>query len=113
MEIPLFVRLKKETHRNIASAQDLIVHEVYNLLPKAILHGGTGIWRCYYGKRFSEDLDFYFQKEPKKIDVLFDNLKKKGFQILKKKVLENSVYSEIELNRTAIRLKATFQKAEG
>ena len=113
MEIPLFVRLKKETHRNIASAQDLIVHEVYNLLPKAVLHGGTGIWRCYYGKIFSEDLDFYFPKDVKRIEILFNNLERMGFKILKKKISEKSVYSELEINRVSVRLEATFQRAKG
>jgi len=77
-------------------------------LPKAALYGDTGIWRCYGGKRFSEDLDFYFPKDMKKIDILFSTLKKIGFKILKKKISENSVYSELEINRVPIRLEATF-----
>ena len=52
-KIPLQVKLKRETHRRIASAQDLIVQEVYAVFERAVLHGGTAIWRCYNGKRFS------------------------------------------------------------
>lgn len=112
-KIPLQARLKREFHRKIAYAQDLIVKEVYLVFDKAVLHGGTAIWRCYNGKRFSEDLDFYLPKESKKIDLLFDNLKRAGFEIKKKKVSENSIYSELDMDRTSVRLEATFQKISG
>ena len=107
------IRLKREVHRNIAYAQDLIVKEVYSVLNKAVLHGGTAIWRCYKGRRFSEDLDFYFPSDLKKIDLLFENLKKAGFEIKKKKISEKSIYSELELGRVLVRLEATFQKISG
>ena len=113
IKIPLQIKLKREVHRKIAYAQDLIVKEVYSVFDKAVLHGGTAIWRCYSGKRFSEDLDFYFPNNKKKIEDLFENLKKVGFVIKKKKISENSVYSELELDRTAVRLEATFKKIKG
>lgn len=111
-KIPLQARLKREAHRNIAYAQDLIVKEVYSVINNAILHGGTAIWRCYSGKRFSEDLDFYLPKDFKKIEEIFENLKKIGFDIKKKKISETGVYSELEINRIAVRLEATFQKVQ-
>jgi predicted nucleotidyltransferase component of viral defense system len=113
MKIPLQTKLKREIHRKIADAQDLIVKEVYSVFEKAVLHGGTAIWRCYDGKRFSEDLDFYLPNDKKKIELLFENLKKVGFEIKKRKVSENSIYSELELNRLLVRLEATFQKIPG
>ncbi len=109
-KIPLQTRLKREIHRKIASAQDLIVEEVYDVFDKAVFHGGTAIWRCYDGKRFSEDLDFYLPKDSHKLTQLFEKLQKSGFEIKKKKISENSVYSELEINRTSVRLEATFQK---
>jgi len=112
-KIPLQIRLKRESHRKIAYAQDLIVKEVYSVFNNAVLHGGTAIWRCYNGKRFSEDLDFYLPKENKKVELLFDNIKKIGFEIKKKKISERSIYSELILERTSIRLEATFQKVSG
>ena len=113
IKIPLQTKLKREIHRKIAYAQDLIVKDVYSIFDKAILHGGTAIWRCYNGNRFSEDLDFYFPNDKKKIGVLFENLKKEGFEIKKRKISERSIYSELELNRTLLRLEATFQKISG
>src|SRR3989338_3348921 len=108
--IPLQARLKREAHRKIAYAQDIIVKEVYSVLNNSVLHGGTAIWRCYNGKRFSEDLDFYFSKDKKKVELVFENLKRQGFVILKKKISDTSVYSELELERVSVRLEATFQK---
>lgn len=106
-------RLKREVHRKVAYAQDLIVKEVYAVLPKAVLHGGTALWRCYQGKRFSEDLDFYFPRDLTKINLIFENLKRTGFEIKKKKISPNSVYSELALERNSVRLEATFQRIQG
>jgi len=111
--IPLQARLRREVHRKIAYAQDLILKEIYTVLNNAVLHGGTAIWRCYNGKRFSEDLDFYFPNDIQKINLIFEKLKENGFEIKKKKISENSVYSELELDRTSVRLEATFQKVSG
>ena len=111
--IPLSLRLKKESHRKIASAQDRILALVYREFPNAVLHGGTAIWRCYAGKRFSEDLDFYLPKDHAKLDALFATLEKEGFRVVKRKVGERSVYSELEIDRVAVRLEATYQPIKG
>ena len=113
IKIPLQTRLKREIHRKIAYAQDLIVKEVYSVFDKAVLHGGTAIWRCYNGRRFSEDLDFYLSNDKKKIEILFENFKKIGFVIKKRKISENGIYSELEFDRISVRLEATFQKIFG
>ncbi|MDO8460619.1 MAG: nucleotidyl transferase AbiEii/AbiGii toxin family protein [Nanoarchaeota archaeon] len=113
IKIPLQTKLKREIHRKIAYAQDLIVKEVYSVFDKAVLHGGTAIWRCYNGKRFSEDLDFYLPNNKKKIKDLFENMKKAGFDIKKEKISENSIYAELEFERASVRLEATFQKISG
>ena len=36
--------------------QDEVMQIVYGIDSKAVLHGGTSIWRCYGGKGFPEDL---------------------------------------------------------
>ena len=111
--LPLSRRMKKEIHRKIASAQDLILDEVYQHFPHAVLHGGTAIWRCHDGKRFSEDLDFYLPRDEKALEALFAALENKGFVVRKKRILTNSVYSELGYDRTTVRLEATFQSIKG
>ncbi|MBS3163250.1 nucleotidyl transferase AbiEii/AbiGii toxin family protein [Candidatus Woesearchaeota archaeon] len=111
--IPLILKLKKAQHKGIAQAQDLIIKELYNVFNEAVLHGGTSIWRCYKGNRFSEDIDVYIQKDIKKLDELFDRFKKIGFIIEKRKITENSLYSNLKFNRISVRFEALFKRING
>jgi len=111
--IPLILKLKKERHKEIARAQDIIVREIYKIFDKAVLHGGTAIWRCYQGNRFSEDIDMYIPREMEKLESFFSNLVQLGFLVEKKKINENSIYSSLNLNGTIVRFEALFRKAEG
>jgi len=113
MEIPLILKLKKEEYKKIALAQDIIIEELFKIFDNAVLHGGTAIWRCYMGNRFSEDVDAYISKDVKKIELFFENLQKKDFTILKKKISNNSIYSSLEFNRINIRFEALFKKEKG
>lgn len=113
VEIPLALRLKKQAHKRVAEAQDIIIKELYNTFDEAVLHGGTAIWRCYHGNRFSEDIDAYLPKDEKRMHALFKNLEKTGFDIKKKKTTENTVYSSLEYNETAVRLEALFKTVDG
>src|SRR3989344_1208115 len=111
--IPLILKLKKASHKEIAKAQDIIIEALYHVFDRAVLHGGTSIWRCYQGNRFSEDIDVYLQKDQSKLDIFFEALTSKGFKLLKKKISENSVYTNLEFARTIIRFEAVFKKTEG
>ena len=113
MKLPLISRIRKELHKNIAFAQDILIEETIKVIPSTVFHGGTCIWRCYGGKRFSEDLDFYFPKNKSLIEKLFKNLENKGFEIKKKKISDRSVYSELKYGRVSVKLEATFQNIKG
>jgi len=111
--IPLILRLKKQAHKEVAKAQDIIVETLYRTFDEAVIHGGTSIWRCYNGNRFSEDIDVYLNRDIKKIDRFFDNLKQRGFNIEKKKISQNSIYSTLKYNKTIVRFEALFKKIKG
>lgn len=111
--MPLILRLKKEAHKKIALAQDIMVKELYSVFNNAVMHGGTAIWRCYSGNRFSEDIDVYIPKDPARINAFFENLKKRGFAIEKKKIGENSLFSNLKFENTYVRFEALFKKANG
>ena len=111
--IPLVLKLKRARHKEVARAQDLIIEELYHYFEKAVLHGGTAIWRCYNGNRFSEDIDVCITKDEKRINEFFDALKKDGFNIKKKKISEKSIFSVMELNGTEVRFEAIFERVEG
>lgn len=112
MRIPLYNRLRKQAHKDIAAAQDLVMRDIYGYFPKAVFHGGTAIWRCYGGNRFSEDLDFYLPSKSG-IPAFFQNLERQGFRILKQRVKENSLYSLVEFNRAQVRVEAVFTAKKG
>ena len=113
VEIPLYLRLKKQSHKDIALAQDKIIKIVSEIFDNYVLHGGTAIWRCYGGKRFSEDIDVYIPRNLKKIDDFFNKLVKEGFVIEKKKISENSIYSNLVYEKTYVRFEAIFKNVKG
>lgn len=111
-KIPLEKRLKKAAHKKLAFAQDLIIGIIYTHFPRAVVHGGTAIWRCYNGNRFSEDIDVYVSKKSNE-DKIFDNflisLKSRGFVVKKFKRTANSIFSKFELSGVEIRFEAVFR----
>ncbi|MEK6835206.1 MAG: nucleotidyl transferase AbiEii/AbiGii toxin family protein [Nanoarchaeota archaeon] len=111
--IPIILRLRKGIHKDIALVQDILIQEIYKIFNDAVLHGGTAIWRCYKGNRFSEDLDVYMKRDLEKINSFFNNLSNKGFIIEKKKISYNSLYSKLKNNRTSVRFEVLFKKIEG
>lgn len=107
--IPLNLKLRNKKDREVAFAQDIIVEELYKFFPEAIIHGGTGIWRCYHGNRFSEDVDVYIKRDENQIAEFFKSLEGKGFKIIKKRLKENSLYSGLDFKGIETKFEATFQ----
>jgi predicted nucleotidyltransferase component of viral defense system len=56
---PIEKSLKSEKQIAVARLQDLAMDSILSIDKGIILHGGTAIWRCFSGKRFSFDLDLY------------------------------------------------------
>ncbi len=112
-KIPIILKLKKKSYKDVARAQDVIVEELFKIFDKAVLHGGTAIWRCYGGNRFSEDVDVYIPRDLEKVEQLFGNLAKKGFKIEKKKISEISIYSSLSKDNFLVRFEALFKVSKG
>ncbi len=112
-KIPLHLKIRRRFHREIAWAQDVIVEVLYSVFPRAVLHGGTAIWRCYGGNRFSEDLDVYLEKRIEKVNQLFDEIKRRGFEIQKRRVKESSLFSTLQLGGARVRLEGLFKRVGG
>ncbi|MFH0837204.1 MAG: nucleotidyl transferase AbiEii/AbiGii toxin family protein [Candidatus Aenigmatarchaeota archaeon] len=110
--LPLIKRLRKQIHKDIALAQDIMINEIYNHLNDAILHGGTAIWRCYNGARFSEDIDIYLPtkyKKMKKISDFIKALETRGFITNKFREKENSIYAKFRFNNIIVSFEAVFE----
>jgi len=108
--IPLLQKLKKAAHRNIALAQDIMVIELYNSIPRAVIHGGTAIWRCYGGSRFSEDVDVYL--EGKGMEGFRHRLAVRGFSEVKFRVKDRSVFSTFSYLGATVRFEAVFKSVK-
>lgn len=113
VKIPIELRLRKESLKNIARAQDIIVEELFKIFDNAVLHGGTGIWRCYNGNRFSEDVDAYIPRDLDKIERFFETLNKEGFVIKKRKISENSLFSNLKFKNVYVKFEALFKIVKG
>ncbi|RLE45671.1 hypothetical protein DRJ22_03850 [Candidatus Woesearchaeota archaeon] len=109
MKLKIINKLRKKKHKDVALVQDMLINTIYEVFPKAVIHGGTAIWRCYNGTRFSEDIDVYLNKEDsKKIAQFKQKIKQKKFDIKKLKTTENAIYSKIAFNNIEVRFEATF-----
>lgn len=95
-------------------AQDILVMEVYNSFPQAVIHGGIALWRCYGSNRFSEDIDLYLPVDARResFRILLDGLEEKGFLVEKFKKTRNSVFSKYSYLGSFVRLEAVFKKVE-
>ncbi len=56
---------KNEAQKARAILEDSLVDLIYSSYDSLVMHGGTAIWRCYGGNRFSRDVDFYANLDPK------------------------------------------------
>lgn len=63
MKMPIIKLLKKRGYRELSKFQDEVVTTLYQVDSGIILHGGTAIWRCFSGSRFSSDIDAYISSK--------------------------------------------------
>src|SRR5712691_1990701 len=104
LRVPLAERLKGRLQKAVALAQDLVVMAVYETYSDAVLHGGTAIWRCYHGNRFSEDVDLYLPSAygAEKLFELSGRLERRGFMTAKLKTTKNSVFAKFTLQEAVV-----------
>ncbi len=113
MNIPLMNRLRKRAHRDVALLEDVMVKIIYGMDSTVEIHGGTAIWRCYGGRRFSKDIDIYVASQTKWQELkerIRDTAKDYGAEVIKLKdtgnliymeLLMDGIYSEIDINYKA------------
>ena len=79
----MLCKLKRSTQKSPTSLQDEVIEVVYETLDSAVIHDGAAIWRCYDGKRFSEDIDRY-AAYPEDFKTELDKaLARRGLSLLK------------------------------
>ena len=105
--------LKKRSQQELALLQDEVVDLLYAVDSTAVFHGGTSIWRCYDGKRFSEDLDFYLIPKTDFEEKLRGESEKRGLKVTKFRKTENSIFSKISNGRIECSLELALRKKKG
>ncbi len=114
MKIPLANQLKKRQQVETAFLQDEIIRIIYLTTEDMILHGGTAIWRCYSGKRFSEDLDFYSLSFPSLTKQFEKRALSQGLKITKMKDTGNIIFSTVSNGKTSVKLEVNHaRKVDG
>ncbi|MCX6804156.1 MAG: nucleotidyl transferase AbiEii/AbiGii toxin family protein [Candidatus Diapherotrites archaeon] len=113
MKLPLRNLLKKQAHVELASLQDEACEIMYAVCPTAVFHGGTSIWRCYSGNRFSEDLDFYAQINDSFEQNLVIETKKRGLSVSKFRKTKNNIFAKISNGRIEVSLEIAKRKKTG
>ena len=114
MKIPLANQLKKRQQVEISVLQDEMIRIVYSTSDDPVLHGGTSVWRCYSGKRFSEDLVFYSRSFPDLVDNFRRETTAAGLSITKLKDTGNVIFSQVNDGRVEVRLEINHKrKVEG
>ncbi|MEM3661631.1 MAG: nucleotidyl transferase AbiEii/AbiGii toxin family protein, partial [Candidatus Micrarchaeaceae archaeon] len=95
----------------VALLQDRIIEIVYSSIePDALLYGGTAVWRCYGGMRFSEDIDIYMRNES--VEQIIKSLPRHGLSLAwRSKELPSNI--RISNGRTSVLLEAKEGSAEG
>ncbi len=105
MKITLFNKLRKQQHKDIAILQDELVEIVYSIFPDIVFHGGTSIWRCFQGNRFSEDIDLYYYETPNFENKIKQAILDNNLNLLKFKKTENVIFSKIANSKVEVRLE--------
>ncbi len=108
MKLPLANKLKKRMQVEIGMLQDELVDIIYEIENGTVMHGGTSIWRCYGGNRFSEDLDFYIQKKEEFEKIFLNKIKERGLKSLKFKKTDNLIFSKITNGTVEVRVEFNF-----
>ncbi len=65
----------------LAELQDYVIDLIYDSFQQdALLYGGTAIWRCFGGMRFSEDIDIYLDRNA--FDDFITSLEENGMRLV-------------------------------
>ncbi len=86
---------------DLAYLQDYLIEIIYNKInPNAILYGGTAIWRCYEGNRFSDDIDIYLPADS--LEELIKNLHRYGLRLVSRNKELKSVITVSNVTTAAL-----------
>ncbi len=113
MTLPIEKKLLAPMQIDRARLQDIAVEALYSMVTSTVLHGGTAIWRCYSGNRFSDDLDIYLMSNAAIDKVragLAWPLRKYGAVIKKASVIGSYTIMDISTGNATLKLEMCKSK---
>ena len=111
--------ITNETQLRRAIMGDEVVDLVLKHYDNFVMHGGTAVWRCYGGNRFSRDVDFYSNLDPSGESLFQKQLHKllvdHGYPIREEKYNNKTKTLHVIFRGegTTGKLDITFAKARG
>lgn len=108
MNVPIERKLSNDIQIRKARLQDSVLEALYSVVSNTVFHGGTAIWRCYGGNRFSDDLDLYLKSESEATKLrngLTWALKRYNLDIKHASVIGNFTVMEISEDDSSIKLE--------
>ena len=113
MNLPLSKRLPRREFVNLAELQDRFIDSIYSFERDFVIHGGTAIWRCYKGNRFSYDIDGYVQSGLKMGHVsreLAWALSKGGAKLDKARRIGRAIVAQVSNQDTQLKVEIGIRK---
>ncbi len=113
MELPIEKKLDDQARVDRARLQDDVVESLYNVNPTTVLHGGTAIWRCYGGNRFSDDIDLYLLTDRESERVrrgLVWAIRKFGIDIDKSRAIRDTTVVTVKRGTALVRIEMARNK---
>lgn len=121
MELPIINILKRRSELETAQLEDDVVEALFSITNNIAMHGGTAIWRCYKGKRFSKDIDIYcwesnfkeiFRQAMEKAEIEVSKYREKGMTFIH--VRKGDTEIKIEPNNVEKHaILAPYEKIDG
>ncbi len=113
MKIPIIKLLKKREYQDVSKFQDVIIAVLYQIDSRFIIHGGTAIWRCFSGNRFSNDIDAYISSRDEldrlKAEVL-SAASDQGIKVDKIKDTGNLIFIAFSSGDTYLKVEMNYAK---
>lgn len=113
MPLPLSKKLMKKVFLNIAELQDKFIDAIYYFDKDLVLYGGTAVWRCYSGNRFSYDIDALIRSEREAKLIRHEltwELSKRGAKLDKFTEIDHSIIIQVSDQNSSLKVEIRRSK---
>lgn len=113
MTEPLMLRLRRPDFLSLAELQDRFVDTIFSFDHDFVLHGGTAIWRCYNGNRFSFDIDGYITSKKESVLLKRDltwEISRGGMRLTNMRTMDGTIIAGVASDTSELKLELLHTK---